>query len=403
MRNTRSSATLAALAVTSALALNACGDPAGPAAAADGPITIGTSLSMTGAFGAIGALQKAGYEMAVDQVNADGGIEVDGEKREVELVVKDNQSDPNLAGQQARELVLKDSVTALLGPCTPPITIPVVQVAEQQEVPLVNTCNPTGAFATFSDTGLTWSWDLFFSEEDQAETVFAAFDEIESNKKVAIFTDTEPDGVVERELYKKAAEAAGYEVVGDYTFSVGTTDFSSYVNDAKEKGAQLVVSQMIPPDGIALWKQMKALELRPVAAFSAKAATASTWWEALGDTAAGTLTEGFWAPGSVMTEEIEATLGSSLPTLPDKGIAVASFSAAYVLLEAVAAADDASAEAINTAIEETDLETPVGQVAFGEDHTSATDYAILQWADGDAAEVYPPGETELVAPAPGLQ
>ncbi|WP_134741037.1 ABC transporter substrate-binding protein [Nocardioides sp. 503] len=404
-RRTTRQASLVALTLGAAMTLASCGDPAGSAADSDGPIVIGTSLSMTGAFGGIGQLQKAGYDLAVQTLNDAGGVDVDGTKREVELVVKDNQSDPNLAGQQARELVLKDEVTALLGPCTPPITIPVVQVAEAQKVPMITTCNPTGAFTSFSETGVKYSWDMFFSEEDQAATVYGAFDEIESNKKVALFTDTEPDGVIERKLYQKAAEAAGYDVVGDYTFSVGTTDFSSFIEDAKDKGAQLVVSQMIPPDGIALWKQMKALQLEPVAAFSAKAATAGTWWEALGDTAEGTLTEGFWAPseGGVMTDEIEKAFGASMPTLPDRGIAVASLSAAYVLLQAIGEAEDASSDAINDAIEAIDIETPIGQVAFGDDHTVATDYLVLQWADGDAAQVFPASDTPVSAPAAGLR
>lgn len=73
-----------------------------------------------------------------------------------------------------------------------------------------------------------------------------------SNKKVALFTDTEPDGVVERGLYKEAFAAAGLEIVGDYTFPVGTSDFSSFISDAKSKDADLVAGRMIPPDGIAL-------------------------------------------------------------------------------------------------------------------------------------------------------
>ena len=45
---------------------------------------------------------------------------------------------------------------------------------------------------------------------------------------------------------------SGLDVFGDYTFPVGTTDFSSFINDAKSKGAQLVAAQMVPPDGIVI-------------------------------------------------------------------------------------------------------------------------------------------------------
>jgi putative transposase len=65
----------------------------------------------------------------------------------VKLVVLDNRSDPNMAGEQARELILRDNMAALLGPWTPPIAIPVALVAEAQRVPMVSSCVPTGAFA----------------------------------------------------------------------------------------------------------------------------------------------------------------------------------------------------------------------------------------------------------------
>jgi branched-chain amino acid transport system substrate-binding protein len=53
------------------------------------------------------------------------------------------------------------------------------------------------------------------------------------------------------------------EVVVRANFQPMTTDFSTYINEAKDKGATIVVGCMIPPDGIALVKQMKALGWAP--------------------------------------------------------------------------------------------------------------------------------------------
>lgn len=397
---------LPALIASGALLLSSCGDPAGPAAtSSDGPIVIGTTLSLTGPLGSLGSLQKLGYEQAVQWVNDDGGLKVDGTKREVELIVQDNQSDPNTASQQAREMVLKDGAVALLGPCTPPVTIPVAQAAEVQKVPMMATCTPVGAFMAGSESGWNYVFDMFFSEQDQATTAFEAFDRVDSNKKVAIFTDTEPDGIIERELYKSAAEASGYEVVGDYTFPVGTTDFAQFINDAKGAGAELVVTQTIPPDGIALWKQMKALGLKPAAAFSAKAAVSGAWWDALQDTAEGTLTEGFWSPdaGFASTDEIMDSLGAEITNTPDLGIPVTSLAAAQVLLDAISAASSMSADDIAAAIAATDGDYPVGSVTFGEDHTFVTPHYVLQWTKGDANQVVPAADHDIAAPVAGLE
>lgn len=394
---------LPALLTAGALTLSACGGGSG-SGDESGDVVVGTTLSLTGALGSLGSLQKQGYEQAVAWVNEKGGIEFDGKKRKVKLIVQDNQSDPALASQQARSLVLKSKASALLGPCTPPVTIPVAQVAEVQRVPMVATCTPVGAFKAGSKSGWNYTFDMFFSEEDQASTVFEAFDQVESNKKVAVFTDTAPDGVIERKLYKDAAEAAGYEVVGDYTFPVGTTDFAGNLNDAKSKGAQLVVTQTIPPDGIALWKQMKALGLKPQAAFSAKAATSGAWWAALGETAEGTLTEGFWSPdaGTVQTEEIMASLGEEIPSAVDLGITVTSLSSAQVLFDAFSQAGSTEPQAVVKALAATSGDYPVGKVTFDDDHTFTTPHYVLQWTKGDTVQVVPKVSAPVAAPPAGL-
>jgi len=64
-----------------------------------------------------------------------------------------------------------------------------------------------------------------------------------------VFLDNEPDGIAERGLYKAAFKAAGLDVVGDYSFPMGTTDFSSFINDATVKNAQLWAGKIVPRAG----------------------------------------------------------------------------------------------------------------------------------------------------------
>lgn len=395
--------TIGILAVA-AMTLTACGDPSGGGSGSSDEIVLGASLSLTGPLGGLGQNNKAGYEYAVEKINADGGIEVDGEKVKVKLVVLDNQSDPSLASSQARELVLKEGATALLGACTPPISIPIAQVAEKEKVPMVGSCLPTHAFLEGSESGWEYAWNIFFTEEDQATTAIKMFDQLQSNKKVAVFTDTQPDGIVERELYKKAAADAGYEVVGDYSFPVGTTDFASFVTDAKSKGAQLVIAQAPPPESIALWKAMKALELKPVAAFSAKSAAGQAWKE-LAEVGNGTLTEGFWSPtgGFPDAEELEKDLPADLlPTVGDRGIAVLNLTDVMVIADAITEAGSAEADAINEAIGKTDKTYPAGPVKF-ENNAAVTPHFGLQWVDGEMVQVEPNVGTAIVSPTTGLQ
>ncbi len=235
-------ATLALAACSGGTADNPSGGGGGDSSA---PVVLGSSLSMTGPLGQFGVALKAGYEQLVTDVNAAGGVDVGGKKRRLKLVVLDNRSDPNTTTQQTRELVLQDAAVAILGACTPPIVVPGALAAEQQKVPFVTTCAPVKAFQGGNPNGWHYAWDVFFDEQEQATHALSALAKADSNKKLAVFTDNEPDGVFERALYTATAPTAGLQVVGDYTFPVGTTDYSSFISDAKAKGADLVVAQMM--------------------------------------------------------------------------------------------------------------------------------------------------------------
>jgi branched-chain amino acid transport system substrate-binding protein len=395
------------------LALTACGGSAkggtSHAAGSDSgtAIVLGASLSLTGPLGQFGLALQAGYKQQISEVNAAGGLDVGGTKRQVTLTVLDNRSDPNTATGQIRELVLKDNAAALLGACTPPIVVPEALAAEQQKIPYVSSCNPVHAFQAGNAAGWNYAWDLFFDESDQATAVAKGLAMAAGNKKVALFTDTEPDGVAERPLYKQALTAAGLQVVGDYTFPVGTTDFSSFVNDAKGKGAQLVAGQMVPPDGIALWKQMKALSFQPTAAFVAKAAAGNSWTKALGPIAEGTLSDAFWSPGTgaANSQALMSTLGTRFPgNMSDLNIAVLGYTVSAIVTDGIKAAGSTDPVKLNTAIGKINADYPLGHIAFGPKHTAVTPFLLTQWQNDDTVLIVPstPGAT-LEQPAKGLQ
>jgi len=408
---------LRAVAVLAAvpLALAACSSgtadaPGGGGGGASGgggePVVIGSSLSMTGPLGQFGVALKAGYDQRVSDVNAAGGLDVGGTKRPVQLKVLDNRSDPNMTTQQVRELVLQDSAVAILGSCTPPIAIPAALAAEQQKVPFVTSCTPVNAFRGGNPSGWKSSYTLFFDENEQAKNAMTGLAMAKTNKKVAIFTDNEPDGVAQRPLFKAAALAAGLEVVGDYSFPVGTTDFSSFTSDAKAKGAQLVCATMIPPDGIALWKQMKAGGFAPAQAYVAKASVGASWAQALGDVAEGTLTEAFWSPesGKGNSAQIETSLKKTFPdSFSDLNIAVLGYTVANIVTDGITAAGSTDPAKLNAAIKNTDKDYAPGHIKFDGTNTATTPHLLMQWQRGKVVQILPPvSGVTLEDPAKGL-
>jgi branched-chain amino acid transport system substrate-binding protein len=239
------------LAVAACSSGSSSGNGTGPSSSG-ATIVIGATLSLTGSLDSLGSPLEAGYAQEIADVNAAGGVDIGGVRERVELVVLDNGSNPSTASSQASELVLHDHAVALLGFATPLIVTPVALVAEQLRVPFLTSLMPVEAFANGDKTGWNYSWDFFYDEQQEAADAAEALVSVPSNKKIVLFTDDEPDSVVERPLYEASFKADGLDVAGDYTFPVGTTSFSSFIADAKATGAQLLAGQMTPADGIAL-------------------------------------------------------------------------------------------------------------------------------------------------------
>jgi branched-chain amino acid transport system substrate-binding protein len=252
---------------------------------------------------------------------------------------------------------------------------------------------PVEAFASGDKDGWKYSWDFFFDERQQAAKAAEALAAAKSNKKVVLFTDSQPDGVVERPLYKAAFKAAGLDVVGDYTFPVGTTDYSSSIADARAKGAQLLAGQMTAADGVALWKQLKSSAFRPQAAFLANGSDADDWWQSLGTIAQDSLSEGFWSSSEATAAQlamITPTLGKKYASNPNYAPAAVAYSVAEVLTGAISRAGSVDPGRLDTAIGQSHVQTTAGLITFSlRTHTGVTPYYITQWQDGRLVQVQP--------------
>jgi len=401
----------AALTVAAGFVLSGCasGGSGASTSASGGPIVIGSTLPLTGSLQAFGTSLQTGYRKAVDEVNAAGGLDVGGSKRQVTLDIQDNASDADKASSQARNLVLSDGAVALLGPATPQLTIPVSIAADQAQVPLISTITPLEAWKGGSSDGWKYAWDVFFDEDQMTDTQYQTADLVSTNKKVALFTDQEEDGVVMGGLWSSKASEFGYDIAYQAQFPVGNANFSSQVAEAKASGAEVVIAQVIPPDGIALLKEMKAQSYVPKLVFLEKAGNTGGYPKLSDGLAEGTLAANWFAKGMGLPDEDSfiSEYASQLGGVnSDLGTVVYGYSIAKMLLDAISSAGSTDPDAINDAIAKISGDYPLGSVAFGDDHTSATVAVQTQWVGEDQVLVLDTqgkAANPIVTPTAGLQ
>ena len=363
---------------------------AGAASAAD-EIVIGASLPLSGPLAGFGSFQQWGYKRAVDEVNKAGGITVDGQKRPVKLIIRDDKTDPNQTAANTETLISRDHVVAMLGSCTPVLVNAGALVADRAKKPLVTGCDPLEAFKSVRKWN--YVWDIFFDEPDLANAELKAVEEsgAKTNKKLAIWHDNGPDGqVVGGKLWPEVAKSFGYDVVQNAEFPVDNQQFTSIIGEAKSKGADVVLVDAITPQAVAIRKQMAAAGYTPKVLNIEKGAEPVQFAEALGKLSDGVLVGGYWDPSFPYPDASDLAKAFESETKLSSSQHIAdSYGAAQVLLDAIAAAGSTDPEKINAALAKTDKTYVVGPVKFDENHTAKLPIVALQWQGGKTVIVWP--------------
>lgn len=124
---------MAALGAGATVGLAGCvGGSGGGGGGGDDTLTAGALYALSGTIEVIGRPMMNSTELAIDQINADGGI--DG--REIELVKKDNESDPQTGIERSRELVTEEDCDIVFGAYTSAMRNAITDVYVENEVPL---------------------------------------------------------------------------------------------------------------------------------------------------------------------------------------------------------------------------------------------------------------------------
>jgi len=238
-----------------------------------------------------------------------------------------------------------------------------------------------------------YAWVMFFEEGDLATAPFRMMSEygISTNKKVVILADNGPDGVVVGgKIWPETAKAGGYSVEQNTSFPTDTQQFTSMIAQAKSTGADIVLVDAIPPQAIAMRKQMASAGFSPKVLVMEKGAEPEFFAQATGKLADGVLVGGYWDPSFPYPGAADLAKRFESETKQTQSQHIAdSHAAAQVLMDAIAAAGTLDREKINAAIAKTNKNYVIGPVKFDATNTSAIPITLMQWQSGKAVVVWP--------------
>jgi branched-chain amino acid transport system substrate-binding protein len=195
---------------------------------------IGGVFSITGSSSFLGDPEKKSLEMAIEQINAGGGV--DGHL--LEAVVYDDEGEPTKAVLQANKLISSDKVIAIIGPSLTPTTLAIVPVVEENKMLLISCA--AGIKITDPVKPL-----VFKTAQSDSLAVAAIYDHIRKQglKKIGIITVATAFGESGKEQLTAQAPKYGLEIVESETFGASDTDMT----------AQLTKLRIAQPQAIVCW------------------------------------------------------------------------------------------------------------------------------------------------------
>ena len=208
---------------------------AGAAAPAGAPVKLGLFMSITGRDASFGEAALRGARLAIDDLNAAGGIL----GRPVELVVEDNRSLPGESATAAKKLISRDKVIALIGECASSRTLEAAPVAQQAGVPLITPASTSPRVTEAGDC----VFRMCFADPFQGEVLADYAWKNLGLRRAALLVDAgAPYSVGLAEVFSRAFIALGGEVVASQKYSGGDKDLR----------AQLTTIRSAHPDALFL-------------------------------------------------------------------------------------------------------------------------------------------------------
>ncbi|MGD1215941.1 MAG: ABC transporter substrate-binding protein [Terriglobales bacterium] len=362
---------------------------------------IGVITSLTGSNAAFGQAHKNGYTIALEEINARGGLL----GKKVELDYYDDQSRPDQAVQGVSKLVDADHVPIVLGAYSSESTRAIVPVVTQKQVPLII---PTAVADNVMETNSPWIFRICAGSGSYAT---ATLDFLKNNgdpRKLAIVYENTNFGQANNKSMTEAANAAGLDLVDTEAYQASSPDYKSLLQRVKGKNPEAIYFASYLLDASTLMRQSEQLNLNPKYYTSAgtgfAAAEFPTPDKGAGKYAEYTFSVSQWLPsakwkGSAEFDQKYFALAGSHP-------AYHAIEAYAVLIAAAAAIDNAKsdqAQAIRDAIKELNLaETPFGPVKFDARGQNRHPVLVTQVQGGQYKVVWPldAAESKPIIPTP---
>lgn len=383
-------------ALAAALLLaSACGG--GGSGGAASTIVLGAPLGLTGSLSKESALTQQGYNLWLDWINHQGGINVNGVKHPVTIKYYDDTSDSNQSAVLMQKLITTDHAQFLLGPYGSGATATDAAIAEQNQIPMVEA---NGAAQSIFNQGYKYTFGVLSPANKYLEGVIDMAATLNPKPTTLAMLSADDNFSLEvADAINTYAPTKGINVVLYKKYKNGATNLVAEVQAAKAVHPDMVLNSGHLQEAIAINKAAKEQQLNAkIFAYSVGPSTPD-FISSLGKDANYVYGGSQWTPQVKYTPEFYLSVSdyvaaykAKYPGLGDPDYHVAESTAACLALQrAIENAKSLDSKKVRDALAALDVVTFFGRIKF--DSRGINIYkpmVVEQIQDGAHHTVFPP-------------
>ena len=350
------------------------------------PVKFGVVAHLTGPLaGGEAVTHTPNIEFWASQVNARGGLKVDGETRPVEIITYDDKTNPAEHIKAVQRLATQDEVDFMLSPYGTGFNIAAAPIYAKYNYPLVAVSAITDQVPTLTKRFPNMFFTLGTTSgfvEGVRDTLVAMRDAGTIGNRVAMVNVADAFGIELADKARPMLAEAGFEIVYDKSYPLGTPDLSPVIKGAKNAEPDAFVAWSYPPDTFGLTEQAIIENLDVKAFYTAVATAFPAYAGKFGSKIEGNIGAGGVNPDTALMQEYRTNHKAVTGKDADFWASATYYSSLQILEQAIEGVGTIDRAATVEFIKNNSFDTVIGTLSFDDDNNSERYWSVGQWRDG---------------------
>ncbi len=345
-------------------------------------ITIGGIFPLSGSVAVYGIECKNGIELAIEEINAQGGVN----GKRLVLISEDDEGNPEKSVNAYKKLTTSDKVSIIIGSLTSGCTQAMTSLAQSQKVLLIA---PAATMESITDAG-DYIFRTCFIDPFQGTVggIFAA-DNLGATRAAILYDYGNDYSVGLRDNFVTAFERHGGQIVADESYNTGDVDFNAQITKIKSANPDIVYLPDYYATVSLVAKQLRAQGINTPL-------VGADGWDGLTENAGDEVLNGYYsnhyAADSTDTKVVNFVNAyqakyNSVPV----SFAALGYDSMYLIRDAIMRAESSDSTVVRDALSQTNGSYVTGNLTFDDKRNpvkSAVIVEMVKGADGGLSTVY---------------